>query len=38
MIQQMNHLNLEQEIRLKEIMNHEERIMKVIKLNIKLKL
>ena len=36
MIQQMNHLNLEQEIGLKLMMNHEERIMSVIKSNLKL--
>ena len=32
----MNHLNLKQGIELKLMMNHEERIMKVIKLNLKL--
>ena len=32
----MNHLNLEQEIGLQPMMNHEERIIKVIKLNLKI--
>ena len=32
MMQQMNHLNLKQKIGLKYMMNHEERIMSIIKL------
>ena len=36
MIQQINYLNLRQKIGLKQMMNHEERIMSVIKLNLKL--
>ena len=32
----MNHQNLEQEIWLKQMINHEERIILVIKLNSKL--
>ena len=35
MIQQMNHLNLEQEIRLKKMMNHDEHIMSIVTLNLK---
>ena len=34
--QKMKHLNLEQEIGLKLIMNHEERLVTVMKLNLKL--
>ena len=36
MIQEIDHLNLEQEIRLKQIMNHEEYIMIIVTLNLKL--
>ena len=36
MIQQVNHLNLEQEIGLKQMMNHRECVMSVIKLGLKL--
>ena len=36
MIQQVNHQNLELEIGLKQMMNHGDRIMSVIKLNLKL--
>ena len=34
MIQQNNHLNLEQEIGLKQMMNHEEHIMPIATLNL----
>ena len=37
MIQLLNHLNLEQEIGLKQMMNHEKSITKAIKSNLKLK-
>ena len=36
MIQRMNYLNLEQEIRLKQMMNHEEHIVIIVTLNQKL--
>ena len=36
MIQQINHLNLEQKIVLKQMMNHGEHITLVVKLNLKL--
>ena len=36
MIQQINHLNLEQEIGLKQMTHQQERIAKIIKLNLKL--
>ena len=37
MIQQINHLNVEQEIELKQMMNHEEHIVSIVTLNLKLK-
>ena len=36
MIQRINHLNLEQEIRLKQMMNHEGHIIPILTLNLKL--
>ena len=36
MIQEIDHLNLGQEIGLKQIMNHEEYIMIIVTLNLKL--
>ena len=36
MIQEIDHLNLEQETGLKQIMNHEEYIMIIVTLNLKL--
>ena len=36
MIQETDHLNLEQEIGLKQIMSHEEYIMIIVTLNLKL--
>ena len=35
MIQRINHLNLEQEIEFKEMINHEEHIMSIVTLNLK---
>ena len=36
MIQQINHLKLEQELWLKKMSNHEEHIMSIMTLNLKL--
>ena len=38
MIQKINHLNLEHKIGLKQMMNHEECIMLIVTLNLKLQL